>query len=86
MSRGLPANAKVRDQVGSTLSGPPVVAFQYEQSVGPNLEQAPPPPPKGAGTVKSTFQRIYDDVIFARSPIPQAAAKFMTEAQQAISS
>ena len=44
------------------------------------------PPPKGAGTVKSTFQRIYDDVIFARLTIPQAAAKFITEAQQAISS
>jgi multiple sugar transport system substrate-binding protein len=85
MSRGLPANAKVREQVGATLTGPPQVAFQYEQAIGPKLEQAPPPTPKGAGTVKSTFQRIYDDVIFARLTIPQAAAKFIAEAQQAIS-
>ncbi len=85
MSRGLPANAKVREQVGSTLTGPPQVAFQYEQAIAAKLEQAPPPPPKGAGTVKSTFQRIYDDVIFARQTIPQAAAKFIAEAQQAIS-
>ncbi len=84
MSRGLPANAKVREQVGATLTGPPLVAFKYEQAIGPKLEPAPPPPPKGAGTVKSTFQRIYDDVIFARSTIAQAAAKFVTEAQQAI--
>jgi multiple sugar transport system substrate-binding protein len=85
MSRGLPANAKVRDQVGTTLTGPPQVAFQYEQTVGPKLEQAPPPPPKGAGTVKSTFQRIYDDVIFERGTIAEAAQKFMTEAEKAIS-
>jgi multiple sugar transport system substrate-binding protein len=85
MSRGLPANASVRDQVGTTLTGPPQVAFQYEQTVGPKLEQAPPPPPKGAGTVKSTFQRVYDDVIFGRGSIAGAAQKFMTEAEKAIS-
>ncbi|WP_162907231.1 ABC transporter substrate-binding protein [Allorhizocola rhizosphaerae] len=84
MSRGLPANAKLREEVGKTLTGPPAVGFQFEQSVGSKLEQAPPPPPKGAGTVKSTFQRIYDDVIFQRMPIPQAAQKFISEAQQAI--
>lgn len=86
MSRGLPANAKVRETVGATLTGPPLVAFQYEQLVGPKLEPAPPPPPKGAGTVKSTFQRIYDDVIFQRATIPAAAEKFVAEAQKAISS
>jgi multiple sugar transport system substrate-binding protein len=85
MSRGLPANAKVRDQVGATLTGPPQVAFQYEQTVAPLLEPAPPPPPKGAGTVKSTFQRIYDDVLFQRGTIAEAAAKFMAEAEKAIS-
>ncbi|HZM83286.1 MAG TPA: extracellular solute-binding protein [Candidatus Limnocylindrales bacterium] len=86
MSRGLPANAKVRDSVGGALTGPPLVAFQFEQMVGPKLEPAPPPPPKGAGTVKSTFQRIYDDVIFQRSTIQAAADKFMSEAQKAITS
>ena len=35
MSRGLPANAKVREQVGATLTGPPQVAFQYEQTIQP---------------------------------------------------
>jgi multiple sugar transport system substrate-binding protein len=86
MSRGLPANAELRDKVGGALTGPPLVAFQFEQQIGPKLEQAPPPPPKGAGTVKSTFQRLYEDVIFERSPIPQAADKFIAEAQQAIAS
>jgi multiple sugar transport system substrate-binding protein len=86
MSRGLPANTAVRDKVGAALTGPPQAAYQYEQEIGPKLEQAPPPPPKGASTVKSTFQRSYDDVIFERSPIPQAAEKFIAEAQRAIAS
>jgi multiple sugar transport system substrate-binding protein len=85
MSRGLPANAKLRESVGGALTGPPLVGFQFEQLVGPKLEPAPPPPPKGAGTVKSTFQRVYDDVIFQRSSIQQAADKFLSEAQKAIS-
>ena len=85
MSRGLPANAQIREQVGGTLSGPPAVGFQFEQQVATKLEPAPPPPPKGAGTVKSTFQRVYDDVIFERSTIAQAADKFIAEAQKAIS-
>jgi multiple sugar transport system substrate-binding protein len=85
MSRGLPANAQIREQVGGTLTGPPAVGFQFEQSVATKLEPAPPPPPKGAGTAKSTFQRVYDDVIFERSTIAQAAEKFISEAQKAIS-
>lgn len=84
MSRGLPSNPTVREAVGATLSGPPQAAYQYEQQVGPKLEQAPPPPPKGAGTVKAAFQRSYDDVIFQRGPIAKVAEKFIGEAQQAI--
>lgn len=86
MSRGLPANAKVRDAVGGKLTGPPLVAFQYEQSVGAKLEPAPPPPPKGAGQVKADFQRVYEDVIFQRSTIQAAAEKFFSGAQKAITS
>jgi multiple sugar transport system substrate-binding protein len=86
MSRGLPANQQVREQVGATLQGPPLVAYEYEKFVGPKLEPAPPPPPKGAGEVKSAFQRIYDDVIFERSSIQENAEKFINQASQAISS
>lgn len=86
MSRGLPANQQVRDQVGGTLQGPPKVAFEYEKSVGPKLEPAPPPPPKGAGEAKAAFQRVYDDVIFERGSIQENAQKLVDQATQAISS
>lgn len=84
MSRGLPANEQLREQVGGILTGPPKAAFEFEQQLRPTLEQAPPPPPKGAGTVKSAFQRVYDDVIFQRTSIDAAAAKFLDQAQQAL--
>lgn len=86
LSRGMPANSDIRTSVGGALTGPPKLAYDLEQQLVPRLKEAPPPPPKGAGTVKSTFQRIYDDVMFQRTAIPAAADKFMTEAQQALGS
>jgi multiple sugar transport system substrate-binding protein len=85
MSRGLPANQQVREQVGATLQGPPLVAYEFEKAVGPKLEPAPPPPPKGASEAKAAFQRVYDDVIFGRGSIQENAQKLVDQATQAIS-
>lgn len=83
-SRGLPVNSDIRDAIGSALTGPPKVAYDFEKSVLPKLTDAPPPPPKGAGAVKQAFQRVYDDVMFQRAAIPDAAKKFVNEAEQAL--
>jgi multiple sugar transport system substrate-binding protein len=83
-SRGMPVNSDIRANVGGGLTGPPKVAFEFETAVLPKLKDAPPPPPKGAGAVKTAFQRTYDDVMFQRSAIPAAAEKFMNEAKQAL--
>lgn len=84
MSRGLPANQQVQKSVGGALTGPPQVAYAFEQSVASKLQPAPPPPPKGAGTVKAAFQRVYEDVMFGRATPQAAAQRFLTEAQQAL--
>ena len=83
-SRGMPVNSDVRQAVGGSLTGPPKLAFEFEQAVLPKLKPAPPAPPKGAGAVKSAFQRIYDDVMFGRSSIEDAAQKILKEAEQAL--
>jgi multiple sugar transport system substrate-binding protein len=83
-SRGMPVNSDIRASVGSGLTGPPKVAFEFETAVLPKLKDAPPPPPKGAGAVKQAFQRVYEDVMFQRSAIAAAAEKFMNEAKQAL--
>ncbi|TDD66631.1 carbohydrate ABC transporter substrate-binding protein [Jiangella aurantiaca] len=83
-SRGMPANADIREAVGGALTGPPQLAFEFEQAVLPELADAPPPPPRGAGSVKAAFQRIYDDVIFGSTTPEEAAERFMSEAEQAL--
>lgn len=84
LSRGMPANSDVQAAVAATLTGPPKIAYDFEQSLASKLTEAPAPPPKGAGTVKASFQRVYDDVIFGRSSPQDAAAKFIKEAEQSI--
>ena len=86
MSRGMPVNKSTRETVGTTLTGPPLVAYQYEQTVMPSLKDAPPPPPKGASAVKTSFQRVYDDVMFGRATPKEAADRFMKESKQALTS
>lgn len=83
-SRGMPANSEVRSAVGADLTGPPLLAFEFEQAVLPQLADAPAPPPRGAGAVKTAFQRIYDDVIFGSATPEDAAARFISEAEQAL--
>lgn len=84
LSRGMPVNAAVRDATGATLTGPPLVGYQFEKSILPRLKDAPPPPPKGAGAVKTAFQRVYDDVMFGRATPQAAATRFMEESKQAL--
>ncbi|HLL65316.1 MAG TPA: extracellular solute-binding protein [Micromonosporaceae bacterium] len=84
MSRGLPVNQKNQEAVGAKLTGPPAAGYAFEKKIAPRLKDAPPPPPKGSGTVKIAFQRIYDDVIFGRKTPQAAADAFMTEAKQTL--
>ncbi|WP_162606719.1 ABC transporter substrate-binding protein [Jiangella asiatica] len=83
-SRGMPANAEVREAIGADLEGPPLLAYEFEQALLPQLADAPAPPPRGAGSVKAAFQRIYDDVIFGSATPEDAAARFIAEAEQAL--
>ncbi|MDI6102656.1 extracellular solute-binding protein [Actinoplanes sp. NEAU-A12] len=84
MSRGLPANLKIREALAATLTDEWKMVADYEAKVTPKLLPAPPPPPKGAGVVKTQFQRIYDDVMNAKATPEQAAPRLMSEIQQAL--
>ncbi|WP_285470891.1 extracellular solute-binding protein [Actinoplanes sp. NBRC 101535] len=84
MSRGLPANLKIRETLSSTLTDEWKMVADYEAKVSPRLMPAPAPPPKGAGVVKTQFQRIYDDVMNASATPEQAAPRLMSEIQQAL--
>ncbi|GGN59921.1 sugar ABC transporter substrate-binding protein [Actinoplanes lobatus] len=84
MARGLPANLKIRETLASTLTDEWKAVAAYEAKVSPQLLPAPPPPPKGAGVVKTQFQRIYDDVMHGKAKPEEAAPRLMSEIQQAL--
>ncbi|SDT28171.1 ABC transporter substrate-binding protein [Actinoplanes derwentensis] len=84
MSRGLPANLKIRETLASTLTDEWKMVADYEAKVAPLLLPAPAPPPKGAGVVKTQFQRIYDDVMHGKATPEAAAPRLMSEIQQAL--
>ncbi|MEH1098476.1 ABC transporter substrate-binding protein [Micromonospora sp. CPCC 205561] len=81
VSRGLPANGKVRDAIAPILPANDKVVYDYEQSVAALLLPTPPAQPKGGGAVKAEFQRVYDEVIFGRLPVDKAAEQLVNEAQ-----
>lgn len=84
MSRGLPANLTIRQALATSLTDEWKMVADYEALVSPKLLPAPSPPPKGAGVVKTQFQRIYDDVMNAKATPAQAAPRLMSEIQQAL--
>jgi multiple sugar transport system substrate-binding protein len=84
MARGLPANLKVRETLAAKLTDEWKMVADYEAKVSPQLLPAPAPPPKGAGVVKTQFQRIYDDVMHGKATPEAAAPRLMSEIEQAL--
>jgi multiple sugar transport system substrate-binding protein len=80
VSRGMPANSKVRDAIAPSLSANDKLVYEFESSVVDKLLPTPAPQPKGGGAIKAEFQRIYDEVIFNRVPIAEGAKRLITEA------
>ncbi|AUS79604.1 hypothetical protein C1701_16020 [Actinoalloteichus sp. AHMU CJ021] len=83
-TRGTPPNAEVRAAVAEDLSGVEELLFEFEESVSDALGEAPPPPPRGSGSLKRNFSRIYDSVNFGNLTVEEGAAQLMTEARQLI--
>jgi multiple sugar transport system substrate-binding protein len=84
MARGLPPNLKIRETLAAKLTDEWKMVADYETKVSPQLLPAPAPPPKGAGVVKTQFQRIYDDVMHGKATPEAAAPRLMSEIQQAL--
>ncbi|MFK3980530.1 ABC transporter substrate-binding protein [Micromonospora sp. NPDC050397] len=81
VSRGMPANAKVRDALAPTLAANDKLVYEFESSVAGQLLPTPPAQPKGGGAVKAEFQRVYDEVIFGRISAQEGAKRLISEAK-----
>ncbi|WP_033344906.1 ABC transporter substrate-binding protein [Catenuloplanes japonicus] len=81
-NRGIPATNAQRK--AAVLEGPAAAIAAYEEAIAPLLQQAPPAPPKGAGTVEAAFLRIADEISYGRSAVPDAVDAFFAEAEDAL--
>ncbi|MFT7840204.1 extracellular solute-binding protein [Saccharothrix sp. BKS2] len=85
-SRGVPPNEDVRAQVcaGSTEASKAVC--DYEQAQQDKIGPAFGAWPTGSSAVKRDFQRTYDDVIFNRVGVAEAAARVVQDAETSLGS
>ncbi|MFD7660253.1 ABC transporter substrate-binding protein [Actinosynnema sp. NPDC059797] len=85
-SRGVPPNEEVRAQVcaGSTEASKAVCDYEEAQKdkIGPAFGAWP----TGSSAIKRDFQRTYDDVIFNRVGVAEAAARVIQDAEQSLGS
>lgn len=83
--RGVPTNAKVRDAIASAL---PTAGQEESRYIG-SLSELPLQPtfigPTGSTQVSDITQRALSDVLFERVTPAQAAERWMSESEQAIS-
>ncbi|HVV20159.1 MAG TPA: extracellular solute-binding protein [Pseudonocardiaceae bacterium] len=84
-TRGLPPNTDVRSAIcGAAKAGDKAVC-DYERSVAAKLGSSQSWLwPSGSSAIKTDFQQVYDDVIFGRSSVGDAAARVISDAQQSL--
>jgi len=86
-TRGLPPNSDVRKQVCDTANPADRSVCDYEQSVADRLGSSESWSwPSGSSAIKTNFQHVYDDVIFGKTSVADAANRVVHDAQQSLGS
>lgn len=84
-TRGLPPNTDVRATVCGNATGADKAVCDYERGVASRLGPSQSWIwPSGSSEIKTDFQQVYDDVIFGRSSVADAAQRAITDAQQSL--
>jgi len=83
--RGLPGNLEVREHILGELSDADQIAADFVADVTPDIVDAPPPPPTGAGEVADILARYNEQVMFGQMSPLDAAEAFIDEATAATS-
>ncbi|MEV6350099.1 extracellular solute-binding protein [Actinoplanes sp. NPDC051851] len=82
VDRGVPANAKIRTAIASSLTGTDKAAADYLDAV--EVGDSPRVTPNGASDVEAILKRHTEDVLFARKTPQVASQEFIKELQAAI--
>jgi multiple sugar transport system substrate-binding protein len=85
-SRGVPPNEEVRAQVCSSAEGGSKAVCDYEVAQKDKIGPAFGAWPTGSSAIKRDFQRTYDDVIFNRVSVADAAKRVIQDAEKSLGS
>ncbi|MDR6593897.1 ABC transporter substrate-binding protein [Saccharothrix longispora] len=85
-SRGVPPNEEVRARVCAGATGGSKAVCDYEVAQQDRIGPAFGAWPTGSSAVKRDFQRTYDDVIFDRVSVADAAKRVVQDAEQSLGS
>lgn len=80
--RGLPANMEVREAIMDLLPEDAQQDAEWIASVTPEIVDATPSPPTGAGEVASLLERLNEEVLFGQIEPLEAAEQFIAEASE----
>ena len=81
-SQGLRASSYQRD--GVTLEGPDAQVAAYEESIAQYLQESPPPPIQGFGTLETRFREISEEINYGSISVDDAVSQWFSEAEQTI--
>jgi multiple sugar transport system substrate-binding protein len=71
--RGVPTNPEIVEGITPSLKPADTTVVGFLKDIAPDIKEAPPVPPVGAGSVQNVIKRYTDEVLYDRLS-PQAAA------------
>jgi len=72
--RGVPTNSEIVESIKASLKPADTTVVSFLEDLAPDMKEAPPVPPVGAGSVQNVVKRYTDEVLYDRLT-PQAAAE-----------
>ncbi len=72
--RGVPTNTEIVESITPSLKPADTTVVGFLKDIAPDIKEAPPVPPVGAGSVQNVIKRYTDEVLYDRLT-PQAAAE-----------
>ncbi|THV31269.1 ABC transporter substrate-binding protein [Glycomyces paridis] len=82
--RGLPSNIAQRERILPTLPADQQLGAEFIATITPELGEAPPVSPVGAGGIADIMLGVYESLLFDQATPQESAAAFIEQASAAI--
>jgi multiple sugar transport system substrate-binding protein len=82
--RGIPSNTAQRERVLPMLPPDQKLGADFIAALTPDLGEAPPVPPVGAGGVADIMLGLYETLLFDQTSVEETTASFIEQTNTAI--